>query len=132
MNNNNINKKYIVFIEKNNKEHNMTVHYLQTTYNLDMLEKLYHLVKYANYNNMESSFDIDIMNTLSRKTVEEIVQVNIGDGDDKKLFNVSNGVFKLPFTIESVSNYDSRMMGVILNQYFSHGRIDNYFYSLDK
>jgi hypothetical protein len=121
--------QYIVMTEKT-RENDTFVYYLQHTYNEDMLTTFYHIIKYSDYNGMDSSFDIDIYHLLSKKTVDEMMSVHIGVNHN--MFKRSNGVFKIPFNIESIKQYDGRMMALTLNNYFSYGRIDSYFYSLDK
>jgi hypothetical protein len=118
--------QYIVFAEKNYKENETFVFYLQYTGNEKKLEKFAKFLKKANYNFMDgdySTFSMQISAQISQQSVNEHLRINLGSYD--RMFQVCKGIFT--FDLDTLENLSDIEIANTLDELFYLCRICHYF-----
>lgn len=119
--------KYVIFLEKNQKEDDHFIIYLQFNGNEYEIAKLKNVVDTADYDDLGedlSYFYIDTDNFISQKSVDEhVANKNFGNWD--KMFQVCTGM--ITFDDEDYRDLTPAEMARKLNEDFYHCRIKELF-----
>lgn len=118
--------QFITFQEKNQKENETFLFFLQYTDNEEALNKLAYYIKKADTDDFYgdfSTFEIDTSVKLSKTTVEEIRHVNLGTFGP--LFTVCKGKFS--FDESDFINLDITQLAFKLNELYYSCGISDYF-----
>ncbi len=119
--------KYVMFMEKNHKEGDNFIFYLQYNGNEEEIVKLKNVVETANFDDLYgdvSYFYIDTDNLISQSSVDEHI-VNTSFGNWGPMFQVCNG--KMTFNDEEYRELDASEIAKKLDEDFYHCRIKDLF-----
>jgi hypothetical protein len=113
--------EYITFIEKNHKENETFIFYLQYTGNEEELQKLSNLIEEADFSSFRgdySDFTMDVEHRISEDAVDQ--HCKLGYVGYTYMFQKANGKFEYPFDDEPITND-------ILHDAFFGAKITYYF-----
>jgi len=116
--------EYITFIERNHKENESFIMFLQWTGNEEMLTKLRDYIVSADPSNMcgdYSEFEMDIKNKVSESTVNEMIKLDYGSYSN--MFQKASG----KFVYSALDEMDSEEKAHQLDEHFYHCKIRYYF-----
>lgn len=119
--------KYVMFMEKNQKEGDHFIFYLQYTDNEQEIAKLKNVVDTADFEDLHgdvSYFYIDTDNLISQYSVDEHV-ANKTFGSWGPMFQVCIG--KMTFNDEEYRELDAREIAKKLDEEFYHCRVKDLF-----
>jgi len=115
-------KKYVVFIEENIKEGETYIFYLQYTGNEYSLRTLSVYMANANYPafNFSCRFYIDVKNTISERSVDEHIKINL-----LPMFEKVDGTFE--FSLEDFVGLNPLEISCKLDDLYYGKKITKYF-----
>jgi hypothetical protein len=120
--------QYVVFAEKNHKEHETFIFYLQYTGNEKKIDKFAKLVERANFDFMDGDYSEFLIQTsvkISEQSVIEHLRINLGSY--ARMFSVCKGHFDFNFdSLEDLSDTD---LACALDNNFFACRIKDFFKS---
>ena len=118
--------EFITFKENNKKENESFIFFLQYTNNEEALENLSYYIEKADPSDLTgdfSSFEIDIKNKISEKSVYELEKVNIGTFGP--LFTICKGLFS--FNKEMFDEVEESEWALKLDSLYYACRITDHF-----
>ena len=116
--------EYITFIERNHKENESFIMFLQWTNNEELLTKLRDYIVSADPSNMcgdYSEFEMDIKNKVSESTANEMIK--LGYGSYSNMYQKVNGTF----LYSALDEMDAEKKAHQLDEHFFHCKIRYYF-----
>lgn len=118
--------KFIVFTEDNKKENETMVFFLQYDGNETMIDKLEQIICNTDFSEMEGDYSIFNIRTnkkISRKSVLELADIDIGNYSS--MFNICEGIFEFPY--KEFDTLDPTEKALKLDELFYACRIEKYF-----
>ena len=118
--------EFITFKENNKKENESFIFFLQYTNNEEAIENLSYYIEKADPSDLTgdfSSFEIDIKNKISEKSVYELEKVNIGTFGP--LFTICKGLFS--FNKEMFDEVEESEWALKLDSLYYACRISDHF-----
>jgi len=118
--------KFVTFQERNRKENETFIFFLQYDNNEEMLRELHDVINASDFSEMDgdySEFSMDCVNILSESTVRELKSVDLGHYGP--LFTVCKGEFN--FSTKDFWKLDSHEKAVKLDELFYSYQITKYF-----
>jgi hypothetical protein len=123
------NLEFVPFIEKNTKENETFVFYLQWTGNEEQLTLLNKAIEKACYDDIYGDYSMVTMD-IDIKIPESAVDIHKRIGSFNgyhKMFTKCVGKFRCPFDIETIDSTDECEMATLLDSFFFCCRIQKMF-----